>query len=379
MKIIKTMLITSILVFTLIGCSPNENNEIVDNNALVMTAVKQTDVAQAHLTQEALPNETEPAQEPTSQPEPTETTPVQTAAPTITAAPTAIPATPTSSKPCLEMLFVEDVTIPDGYWITPGDPFTKTWTVRNTGSCNWDEGYQVEFDYGAQMGAPASFIVPETVYPGFDVDLSVDLVAPMTEGTFIGNFKLKSEEGIFFGTFYVQIYVPIPELADFSGDTLEITSSKSGSVDGAGNVTTAYAYAGDTVDDEGTQAFFQFDLSEIPDSADVNAIYLLIPSNSVVGDPFDPLGCMRVYNGTFFGLGAGDYGSGGTYRYITYCYPSDLDVSMYSEALTNYVGNQLATDIIDLKLSFYLTQSDDNGEADYVSLDDVRLLVYYTP
>ncbi len=40
------------------------------------------------------------------------------------------------------ILHTLDVTIPDGAPVTPGQEFVKTWKIKNTGICTWDEGYQ---------------------------------------------------------------------------------------------------------------------------------------------------------------------------------------------------------------------------------------------
>lgn len=377
MKKIRVIFISVIIILVLIGCAPSQNvNDTVDQNSLVMTAVKQTDDAQALQTEAAIPTETEvPA---TQVPEPTDVPPTSTTAPTSTPAPTAIPPTATSSGPCLAMLFISDVTIPDNALVTPGDPFTKTWRFRNTGSCSWDSSYKIEFDYGYQMGAPAQFSVPEIVFPGHEVDVTVSLVAPMDPGSYIGNFRIKSDNGIYFGIFYVQVTVPIPELADFNGNTLEINQSNFGSVDAAGNVT-SYARAGDTEGDDAIQSFFKFNLSGIPATATVNAVYILIPSYSPSGNPFTHLGCMRVYSGAFFDLGAGDYGTGGDYEFVEYCSVAALSTAIHHSSITAEVQSSLASGSIELKLWFYQTQSNDDGVGDYVDIANLRLLIYYTP
>lgn len=41
--------------------------------------------------------------------------------------------------------FVEDITIPDETVVAAGKPFTKTWKLKNVGSCVWTEDYSFEF------------------------------------------------------------------------------------------------------------------------------------------------------------------------------------------------------------------------------------------
>ena len=41
--------------------------------------------------------------------------------------------------------FVKDVTIPDGTAVAAGAKFTKTWEIKNAGTCTWNENYVVIF------------------------------------------------------------------------------------------------------------------------------------------------------------------------------------------------------------------------------------------
>jgi hypothetical protein len=115
---------------------------------------------------------------------------------TLTATPTAT-ATP---LPCNKAEFVTDVTIPDGEDITIFDTFTKTWRLRNVGTCTWTSDYRVVFDHGDQMLAPDSApIASGSVAPGATVDVSVPMEAPGTAGTYKGYWKLRDAGGVLFG------------------------------------------------------------------------------------------------------------------------------------------------------------------------------------
>jgi len=151
-------------------------------------------------------------------------TPTLTPSPTITPTITPIPVTPTETltptpartpRPCDIAAFIDDVTIPDGTEMEPGELFTKTWRLRNNGSCNWTTSYRLVFVSGDQMDGPdLQEFTTDWIYPGFDVDVSVDLVAPSEPGTYIGYWKLQNESGVPFGLaptsgpFYVEIVVP---------------------------------------------------------------------------------------------------------------------------------------------------------------------------
>lgn len=127
-------------------------------------------------------------------PVPTEVTP---ATPSTTGTPsTPEPPRPTNEPNCTNSAaFVTDVTIPDNSPITAGTPFTKTWRVRNTGTCIWASDYSLSHYSDERMAAPASAPLPLT-YPGQDADISIDLVAPNSPGTHRGNFVIKNPAGL---------------------------------------------------------------------------------------------------------------------------------------------------------------------------------------
>lgn len=108
---------------------------------------------------------------------------------------------------CDNSVFVSDVTIPDGTAMTPGQTFTKSWKLQNTGTCPWTTTYKVTFLSGNQMSGVASPITVE-VAPGASADISVAMVAPTTAGDAVGYWKLSNANNTQFGTsFYVQIKV----------------------------------------------------------------------------------------------------------------------------------------------------------------------------
>ena len=63
---------------------------------------------------------------------PTTTTIATTPTPYLT--PTKYSASATQSK-CDNSVYLSDVTIPDGTTVTAGATFTKTWKIKNTGTC----------------------------------------------------------------------------------------------------------------------------------------------------------------------------------------------------------------------------------------------------
>jgi uncharacterized protein YkwD len=107
-------------------------------------------------------------------------------------------------------VLLEDVTIPDNSKVPAGKIFTKTWKFKNTGTCPW-AGFTIHYASGELMNAPASAPVPITA-AGATMELSVDLTAPASDGTYTTNFSLQNAAGesVAIGaeqTFYVKVIV----------------------------------------------------------------------------------------------------------------------------------------------------------------------------
>ncbi len=128
---------------------------------------------------------------------PTQSAPVWN--PAVPVAPPAAPPVVPTARPCESFRFVADVSIPDGTVMKPGQSFTKTWRIQNTGSCVWSTTYQLSFARGDQMNAPAGVPLTRNVNPGESVDLTVPMVAPMASGKYRGNWLMRSPSGQLFG------------------------------------------------------------------------------------------------------------------------------------------------------------------------------------
>jgi len=109
--------------------------------------------------------------------------------------------------------FVEE-TVPDGAIFQAGDSFTKTWTLRNVGTCVWTTDYALIFEEGEQMGGDSPQPLSQEVRPGEEVTLSVMLTAPDTPGSYRGDWMLRNASGQAFGlgeqadvAFWVEIHV----------------------------------------------------------------------------------------------------------------------------------------------------------------------------
>src|SRR5690349_2861859 len=109
--------------------------------------------------------------------------------PTTTA--TLSPTDPTPTPSCHDgALFVEDVNYPDNTSLNAGENFTKTWKFKNTGNCTWTD-YKIAFVSGDRLDSPDTVTVPETE-AGAEVEISIDLTAPSSDGAYTGNFELRN-------------------------------------------------------------------------------------------------------------------------------------------------------------------------------------------
>jgi uncharacterized protein YkwD len=138
----------------------------------------------------------------------------ETATPTEATNPTALPVTLNrqSQSACSDSAsFVADVTVPDNTNFNQGTSFLKTWRIRNTGTCSWNENYSMVFINGNQMNSPTSIPLKITD-PGATLDVSVDLVAPSVDGAYTGNYELHNAAGQLFlidNTRYIWVKITV--------------------------------------------------------------------------------------------------------------------------------------------------------------------------
>jgi len=107
---------------------------------------------------------------------------------------------PTLDTECDHIAWGADITIKDGTTLKPGQVFTKTWQLKNSGTCSWTSDYALVLVSGHAMQAPAYVqITTDSVEPGKTVDISITLVAPQEPGEYQGFFKLRNADGVNFG------------------------------------------------------------------------------------------------------------------------------------------------------------------------------------
>jgi Ig-like domain from next to BRCA1 gene len=191
MQKIKSILIMMIVALTLAACGGNQAATPTISVADVQTMAVSTFASGLTQTAEAMPTNT-----------PTITS---TAANTVVATfaslnangtPETAVGDPTAS--CYGLVFKSDVTIPDDTNMTPGQQFTKTWLVQNTGSCAWQPGFKWSLVAGNPMGG-STVTLTQAVSPGAQYQVSVPMVAPNTAGESTGTWKMADTNGTFFG------------------------------------------------------------------------------------------------------------------------------------------------------------------------------------
>ena len=103
-----------------------------------------------------------------------------------------------SIEPVANAEFVADVTFPDDSEVSTGSLFAKTWRVRNNGTIRWGPGFTLHFIKGTPMSAQRWVDLP-AVEPDEEINITLELRAPFTRGTHFCDWRLRDENGNFFG------------------------------------------------------------------------------------------------------------------------------------------------------------------------------------
>lgn len=113
---------------------------------------------------------------------------------------------------CNDAVFVGE-TLPDGSVIDAGKKFTKSWELKNTGTCKWDEGYTFAFQPDLSSSAIEGYDIvinssDEFTDPNHSQSFVIKLTAPSTAGEYKGFWKMKTDGGNYFGPLvYLDIVV----------------------------------------------------------------------------------------------------------------------------------------------------------------------------
>ena len=205
------------LATLLSACNLGQQPEPTIDAGAVATSAVETVLAQAAAQQ----TQTALAGPPATQP------PAATLPPTMTSVPTfAIPGTaqagttalptvaglasptsallpqPTLAGPvCNDSVFITE-TVPDGTVFKPGVDFDKTWTIQNTGTCTWDEGYTLVYLGGTLDGYDIEIDQKdEFTPPGSTQVFKVKLTASLEQKEYTECWRMRDDKGYYFGTF----------------------------------------------------------------------------------------------------------------------------------------------------------------------------------
>lgn len=113
---------------------------------------------------------------------------------------------------CNNNVFEGDVTIPDGTVLEPGHNFQKIWSIRNTGTCLWDDGYALVYIGGSTPNLdPYNFefkTSDDFVSSGEAINIAINLTTPCTPGEYQGHWRMRNDQGYYFGTI-LSVYVKV--------------------------------------------------------------------------------------------------------------------------------------------------------------------------
>lgn len=193
----RILLATLILAVISLACSISfdENDDTQEDQLrmqLTLQAMQMTLAAEPQKVAQAEPAPQQPAQQPQQ--------------PADSSSESSSTASQEGGTPCHASKFVSE-TIPDGTSYAAGESFSKTWTIRNIGSCKWTEDYRFEFEEGTQMGGEGSIKVNTVVEPNETISFKVNLKAPSTNGDYTGVWRMKAADGEKMGKYWVVIKV----------------------------------------------------------------------------------------------------------------------------------------------------------------------------
>ena len=100
---------------------------------------------------------------------------------------------------CNNLGFIRDVTIPSSTEMKPGESFTKTWQVSNTGTCEWLYGYRLVPVSGTDLASDPVKLNNAPVPPKEWRQISVNMEAPKDPGTYTQYWQLTDGSGNRFG------------------------------------------------------------------------------------------------------------------------------------------------------------------------------------
>lgn len=116
--------------------------------------------------------------------------------------------TPTCTN---NLVFLQDLTIPDGYLAQPGELLDKRWQVQNAGTCNWDARYQLQLISGESLAAETR----HSLFPArsaTEFTLRLVFTAPTEPGVFRSAWQAFDPDGSPFGDpIFIEVAVVVED------------------------------------------------------------------------------------------------------------------------------------------------------------------------
>ncbi len=128
--------------------------------------------------------------------------------PPPTATPTPATLSVTVTPVCQNgLLFISDLTIPDGTIVAGGEAVDKRWQVENNATCNWNERYRLRRISGPDFGLPDE----QALYParaGTQASIRMLLRIPGEPGVYRSAWQAVDPQGQVFGDpIFVEVVV----------------------------------------------------------------------------------------------------------------------------------------------------------------------------
>ncbi len=106
--------------------------------------------------------------------------------------------------------FLEDLTVPDGTEVQPGESIDKRWSVKNVGGCDWGPGYEL-VHIGSDPFEGPDLLALYPAKSGANAVWRVELLAPQEPGNYVSRWQARNPEGVVFGdVVYLLVIVPTP-------------------------------------------------------------------------------------------------------------------------------------------------------------------------
>ena len=101
---------------------------------------------------------------------------------------------------CMNSAFVADINYADGTVVEDDIMIKKVWSIQNTGTCIWDDGFALKPITGDAKGTWVIDEKREFVDPGEIVEIGIEMRTPTKGGEWGGCWRMHGDSGQPFGT-----------------------------------------------------------------------------------------------------------------------------------------------------------------------------------